>query len=61
MVQSALGDKKSKLGVSFLYDMPNNIMPRGNHMFTIVTCYYSKIIYNVYFNFFRYKCTRKSR
>lgn len=28
MVQSALGDKKSKLGVSFLYDMPNNIMPR---------------------------------
>ena len=30
MVQSALGDKKSKLGVSFLYDMPNNIMPRGN-------------------------------
>ena len=52
MVQSALGDKKSKLGVSFLYDMPNNIMPRGNHMFTIVTCYYSKIIYNVYFNFF---------
>ena len=25
-----LGIKKSKLGVSFLYDMPNNIMPRGN-------------------------------
>ena len=29
MVQSAMGDKKAKLGVSFLYDMPNNIMPRG--------------------------------
>jgi len=28
MVQSALGDKKAKLGVAFLYDMPNNIMPR---------------------------------
>lgn len=28
MVASALGEKKAKLGVSFLYDMPNNIMPK---------------------------------
>ena len=47
MVQSALGDKKSKLGVSFLYDMPNNIMPRGNHMFTIVISLY--ILYILFF------------
>ena len=34
MVQSALGDKKAKMGVSFLYDMPNNIMPKGNLFIT---------------------------
>ena len=28
LVRKAMGDKKAINGVSFLYDMPNNIMPR---------------------------------
>ena len=29
MVRAAMGDKKAKLGITWMYDMPNNIMPRG--------------------------------
>jgi hypothetical protein len=29
LVQKALGDKKAMSGVAFLYEMPNNIMPKG--------------------------------
>ena len=52
MVASALGEKKAKLGVSFLYDMPNNIMPKGERR---------KLLYCDIKIIFRYKCTRKSR